>query len=188
MSPARLVALAGVSGAGKDAAAAHLAARHGFVRLALADPLKETMMELFGLTREQLWGEGRNVPDPRLGHAPRALYQRFGEACREIDPEVWLRPFRKRVTELLSAGESVVCTDLRTHAEHRMARELGGSVWLLRRPGAGAPGAMALDRTETELTSAEESTFDAVIWNDGSLGLLSDRLDHTLATTGRGTL
>jgi len=180
MSGARLVALAGVSGAGKDMAAGYLAERHGFRRVAIADPLKEAMTALFGLTREQLWGDARNLPDPRLGRAPRELYQQFGRACREIDPEVWIRAFRGRAAELLDAGERVVCTDLRTLAELRVVRELGGCAWLLRRPRAGAPGALALDATETELAMADEGWFDAVIRNDGTPAVLHHRLDRAL--------
>ena len=183
MSAARLLALAGVSGAGKDVAASHLASRHGFQRVALADPLKDVMMELFGLTREQLWGELRNTPDPRLGRAPRELYQRFGRACREIDAEVWVRIFRRRVDELLRAGANVVCTDVRTVAELRAVRELGGSAWLLRRPGAGAPGAMSLDSTETELPDLGDECFDAVVWNDGDPKQLFRRLDLLISET-----
>jgi hypothetical protein len=178
MSGPGLVALAGVSGAGKDSAARYLAERHGFRRVAIADPLKETMMALFALTREQLWGDARNLPDPRLGRAPRELYQQFGRACREIDPDVWIRGFRARAAELLGGGERVVCTDLRTLAELRMVRELGGSAWLLRRPSAGAPGALAFDATETELGAVEEGRFDSVIWNDGTPAMLHHRLDQ----------
>jgi hypothetical protein len=181
MIGARLVALAGVSGAGKDAAASYLTERHGFRRVAIADPLKDAMMALFGLTREQLWGDARNLPDPRLGRSPRELYQQFGHSCREIDPDVWIRGFHARVVDLLSAGERVVCTDLRLLAELRLVRELGGSAWLLRRPSAGAPGAMRLDATETELATMDEAAFDAVIQNDESLATLHCRIDLALA-------
>jgi hypothetical protein len=187
MSGARLVALAGLSGAGKDTSAGYLGERYGFRRVAIADPLKEAMMTLFGLTPEQLWGNARNVPDPRLGRAPRELYQQFGRACREVDPDVWIRGFRARAAELLGAGDRVVCTDLRTLAELRMVRELGGSVWLLRRPSAGVPGAMGLDATETELAAADESLFDTVIWNDWTPEMLHHRLDQALRCTGGPT-
>ena len=183
MSAGVLVCLAGVSGAGKDTAGEYLVRRHGFRRVAMADPLKETMMGLFGLTREQLWGDARNVPDPRLGRAPRELYQRFGAACREIDPEVWIRAFRHRVETIVrDGGGRVVCTDLRTLAELRAASDLGGAVWLLERTGAGAPGAMALDATETELAKAPRETFDRAIRNDGSLTDLHRQIDDALRT------
>lgn len=66
--------------------------------------------------------------------APREIYQRFGQACAALDPGVWIRPFRLRVGALLAAGSRVVCTDLRTSAELRAARDMGGIVWPARGP------------------------------------------------------
>jgi len=179
----RLICLAGVSGSGKDAAGAYLAERHAFQRVAFADPLKDVMAEIFGLTREQLWSDERNIPHPRLGRAPRELYQEFGRACRKIDPDVWIRKFRERLHGLLGTGRSVVCTDLRTLAELRSVKEMGGTAWLIERPGAGAPGRMALDATETELARVPRDVFDRLIRNDGtSLEHLHRSLDNALAT------
>jgi len=180
-STGRFICLAGLSGAGKDTAGGLLIEHHGFERVAIADPLKTVMMTLFELTPEQLWGGLRNVPDARLGRAPRELYQRFGQVCAEIDPAVWLRPFRARVTELMRAGRQVVCTDLRTSAEWQAARELGARIWLVSRPGAGAPGALAQDRTERDVAGFEHARFDAVIQNDGTLAALHARLRAALA-------
>ncbi|HET7462267.1 MAG TPA: hypothetical protein VFJ82_13525 [Longimicrobium sp.] len=177
-----LISLAGVSGAGKDTAGAYLAERHGYVRVAVADPMKELMMRLFGLSREQLWGDERNVPCARLGRPPRELYQQFGRACREIDADVWVKAFRHTVHERLARSERVVCTDVRMLAEARVVRELGGSVWHLRRAGAGAPGALSLDATETEVVAGFDG-FDAVIDNDGSVADLHTRLDEVLAAS-----
>jgi hypothetical protein len=179
-APGTLLCLAGVSGAGKDTAGEYLHARLGFTRVAIADALKRTMMLLFGLTESQLWGDERNVADRRLGRAPRALYQEFGEACVRIDPEVWLRPFRAEVDALLREGRNVVCTDLRTMNELRAAKELGGAVWLLRRQGAGAPSTMARHRTETELAGAPADFFDQVIDNDGTMAALHERIDRAV--------
>jgi hypothetical protein len=177
----RFICLAGVSGAGKDTVGGFLTTHQGFERVAIADPLKHTMMALFGLTAEQLWGDARNVPDPRLGRAPRELYQRFGQVCVELDPDVWLRPFRARVLELIQAGRDVVCTDLRTAAEWEAARKLGARIWLVRRPGAGAPGAMASDRTEREVAGLDPSRFDVIVENTGTMEELYSRVLTALA-------
>ena len=122
----------------------------------------------------------RNVVDPRLGRAPRELYQRFGQVCVELDPEVWLRPFRLRVEALLATGSHVVCTDLRTSGEWRAARQLGAAIWRVERSGAGAPGALASHSTERELTEAARSDFDAVLLNEGSLDALFEQVEHQL--------
>lgn len=178
---ARFVCLTGMSGSGKDAAGAHLLERHGFLRLALADPLKAAVMSLFDLSHDQLWGDRRNLPDARLGIAPREIYQQFGAACRAIDPDVWIRPFRREVDRIIEGGARVVCTDLRTGAEMAMARALGAEVWRLERPGAGAPGTLAEDSTETELPGLPGEAFDRVIRNVGTLADLYATLDTLLA-------
>ena len=67
---ARLVALVGVSGSGKDTVAAHLGTR-GFTRVAVADPIKRAMQQVFDLTDEQLWESERDVVARRLGCTPR---------------------------------------------------------------------------------------------------------------------
>jgi hypothetical protein len=180
-SAGKLVCLAGVSGAGKDTAGARLVERHGFERVAIADPMKAVMMTLFNLSPDDLWGASRNAVHPHLGRPPRELYQRFGRACVEIDPEVWLRPFCARVGAILKRGGRVVCTDLRTNEELDAARSLGSVVWLIRRSRAGAPGAMARDATETAMASADRSAFDEVIDNDGTLDALYARIERLLA-------
>ena len=181
MSAAGFVCLAGVSGAGKDTAGLHLQERHGFERVAVADPLKEAVASLFGVTRRQLWGDERDKFDPRLGRTPRELYQWFGRACVEADPEVWIRRFRTRVREIIVRGGRAVCTDLRTRGEFETVRSFGGVVWLIERSGAGAPGAAATHTTETELAGAERRLFAKVIRNDGTLEDLPASLDEALS-------
>lgn len=172
-----LVAFVGRSGSGKDAAAGHLV-EAGFVRVAVADPLKRAMESLFDLDKEQLWGEGRNRVDARLGATPRELYQRFGDACRAIDADVWLRPWRREIEERIAAEDRVVCSDLRTTPELAAIRRMGGIVIRLRRREAGAPGAAGLHHTETELAAVEDQCFDAVIDNDSDLASLFERIDE----------
>jgi hypothetical protein len=178
------ICLAGASGAGKDTLGGMLVREHGFQRIAFADPLKMAMMLLFQLGPEQLWGEERNVPDARLGRAPRELYQRFGQACVEVDPEVWIRPFRAKVESLRRQGGRVVCTDLRTPAEWETARQLGARLWLIVRPGAGAPGAMGQHPTERGVAAFGTERFDHVLQNDGSLEELRERLGRALSAPG----
>jgi len=172
----RLVAFSAPSGSGKDEAAGHLVKR-GYRRVAIADTLKQVMHSLFDLDDEQLWGRERNVVDDRLGATPRELYQRFGDACRAIDPEVWLRPWRREIERRLLAGERVVCSDIRTKAELGIVTALGGTRIRLRRPDAGAPGNAAAHHTETELHDVADESFEAVIDNDADLATLFARID-----------
>ena len=175
-----LVALAGPSGAGKDAAAAYLVRRHGFRRIAVADPLKRWVQEIFGLDRDALWGDGRDRRDPRLGRTPREVYQRFGDACRDIDERVLVRALRTRVTRAVASGRRVVCPDVRTVEEIAAIREMGGRVYRILRVGSGAPGDAGRHRTETDVAALPLTDFDGVLHNDGALPDLHRALDRLL--------
>jgi hypothetical protein len=62
-----LIGITGRAGAGKDSAADVLVKEFGFIRVALADPLKRICKEVFDFTDDQLWGSSdkRNEADPR---------------------------------------------------------------------------------------------------------------------------
>lgn len=65
-----------IAGAGKDTAADRLVAKHKFVRIGLADPLKRICQDVFQFSDEQLWGPShmREAVDKR--------YPRGSEAYR----------------------------------------------------------------------------------------------------------
>jgi len=63
----KIVGISGQLGSGKDSAADRLVDEFGFVKVALADPLKRYAFRVFDFTEQQLWGpsEFRNTPDGR---------------------------------------------------------------------------------------------------------------------------
>lgn len=63
----KLIGVCGMAGSGKDTFADFLVRDHGWVKIALADPLKRFCQEVFDFSDEQLWGpsEKRNAPDRR---------------------------------------------------------------------------------------------------------------------------
>jgi hypothetical protein len=102
-----IIGVSGKAGSGKDTVADHLVKEYGFVKVALADPMKRFCMEAFDFTEEQLWGksENRNAPDMRYpwdstrevdgwGHSyltPRYALQQLGtEWGRNCYPDVWV--------------------------------------------------------------------------------------------------
>ena len=62
-----IIGLCGVAGSGKSTVADFLVRDHGFVSIALADPIKRAAKDWFAFTDRQLWGpsEARNEPDRR---------------------------------------------------------------------------------------------------------------------------
>lgn len=62
-----IVGVTGQAGAGKDEVAARLVEDHDYVQMALADPIKRFILEVFEFDKVQLWGpsSARNAFDPR---------------------------------------------------------------------------------------------------------------------------
>lgn len=62
-----LLGIVGRAGSGKDTIADLLVRDHSYVKIALADPIKRTLREIYAFTDYQLWGpsSARNAPDPR---------------------------------------------------------------------------------------------------------------------------
>jgi hypothetical protein len=62
-----IIGISGKANSGKDTAADYLAKQYKFTKVALADPLKRFVMEVFDFSEEQLWGssEKREEPDKR---------------------------------------------------------------------------------------------------------------------------
>jgi hypothetical protein len=90
-----IIGISGKAGVGKDTATDLLVERFGFVKVALADPLKRICKEVFAFTDEQLWGssEKRNAPDERYLNelTPRLALQKLGtEWGRECYENVWI--------------------------------------------------------------------------------------------------
>lgn len=80
-----IIGLCGQAGAGKDTVADFLVKNHGFVKVALADPLKRICREVFDFSDEQLWGPSseRNKPDERYSRK-RIIGPPFGEGSFDI--------------------------------------------------------------------------------------------------------
>ncbi|WP_406087435.1 hypothetical protein [Kitasatospora purpeofusca] len=142
------IALIGRARSGKDTAASVLR-EYGYVRLALADPLKHMAYDIDPVVGTQMLGV--NAPAPvRLADAvdrygweevkdrfpeARRLLQRLGTEGirRHVDPDFW-------ITRCLRAAAAmcgpVVVTDVRFTNEVDVLRAAGFAVWFIDRGGA----------------------------------------------------
>lgn len=112
--------------AGKDTLARFLVERHGFIRLAYADKLKDVVCDLFRFNDEQREGSLKEVVDPRYGFTPRHAFQIVGtEHMRSLYPKVWTDYlFLSQIPQLVAQGhEKFAITDLRFENEHLEAIE-----------------------------------------------------------------
>lgn len=75
MDAGLIIGISGVAGSGKDTTADVLVRQHGFVKVAMADPLKRICKDVYDFSNDQLWGPSsmRNAPDWRYARTPEAL-------------------------------------------------------------------------------------------------------------------
>jgi len=128
-----IVYILGEAHSGKSEAARYLCRKHNLIEIALADPMKRFLMELYGFTEEQLWGPSgmRNLPDPRFPKdvpsfdtgdsfeadrhgiadpgeiecmSPREACQKLGGAMRSVWPDTWVRKLFETFKELERGG------------------------------------------------------------------------------------
>lgn len=179
----------GRAGSGKDSAAARLVSRYQFVRVAFADPLKESALRLdpivgaegtscgalpirlSDVVRRYGWDRAKNS-NPEV----RRTLQRLGETVRADDPDFWLRMALDKVATADRWGLPVVVSVVRYANEADALRATGALLVRIERPGATAGGEAARHVSELDLAAYPA---DVTVTNAGSLDelyALTDRL------------
>lgn len=105
-----ILGVMGQARAGKDTLADYLVAKYGFVRIALADPIKRIVMDLYQMSEEQLWGDDKEKPDLRYALpngggflTPRVACQIIGtEVVRSLYPDTWVDVFKRSADAVLA--------------------------------------------------------------------------------------
>ena len=176
------IALTGKMRSGKDTVAHHLYIRHGFDRVAFGTELKKNAHAVFPWISEH--------------SKPRALYQKFGQLMREIDPNVWVKHAERAVNGAIdfrvntgAERVGVVITDLRQQNEYEWARANGFTIIRVTAPDdvrIGRAVAANDDFTLHDLTHETELAIDGFavdyeIVNDGSVDDLKAKVDAIMS-------
>lgn len=163
------IALVGKAGVGKDTLAAYAEAVYGFKKFAFADALKRFDQELFGPT------EGKN----------RKRLQEFGQFCRSIDPDVWVKQLHKKLSHY---GGHTIITDVRQWNELKYCQDNGfvivkivadDLVRLGRMKKRGDQFTLEDLNHETE-TQMDSFPFDYFVDNNGDFHSLSTQFDYII--------
>lgn len=166
-----LVAFTGPAGSGKSTAAEYLIAKHGFVRVRFAGPLKD-MMRAIGLGEAEIEGHLKEVPSPILmGRTPRHAMQALGtEWGRDlIHPNFWISLWQRTACDVLDHGGRVVVDDCRFDNEAVALRSIGGVIYRLEDRGGISGG---------HVSEAQTVVADGIISNAGSVADLHGALDR----------
>ncbi|MBE3649172.1 nucleoside/nucleotide kinase family protein [Paenibacillus polymyxa] len=182
------IGLIGRLRSGKDEVARYLADNYGYTQFSFGDELKRYAHELFG--------------EPAPDEKPRELYQWFGQAVRERDPDIWVRKcfeaIERYAVEKRSLARyfreiprplSAVISDVRQPNEYAALQSAG---YVLIR--VEAPDAVRIDRAiksgdvfnyadlvhDTE-TALDGYAADFTVDNSGSLDKLHAQIDEIVA-------
>lgn len=133
MTQLRVLAICGQKQVGKNTAADSIRRwgtkkGHEIVELALAEPIKRCVADLFGFSNDQVNGDKKETPDPRWENkTPRSIIQFFGTEMmqfklQELLPDVgrlfWCKSLIERIKALPATVTLVVITDLRFRHEY----------------------------------------------------------------------
>lgn len=169
-----IIGIAGHARHGKDTTADFIVRHYGFKKNALADVMKEAMHVVFGWDDRYLYGDLKDVIDPRFGISPRHALQSFGtqwgqwELSRYDDfasitgRKLWVNSLLNRVQ-----GD-VVISDVRFPHEAEAIKERGGIIVMIRRTG------YPVDSSHESERSVEDIRPDYVIRNGSTLEALED--------------
>jgi hypothetical protein len=159
-----LIGLIGKARAGKDTFARRLVEKHGYQRIAFADPLKAVALAIDPIVVQGDYTDPVFSPTLRLAQAVdeygwdvakeqipevRRFLQHLGAAMREkVRADLWLNLAMREVD---ARTTPVVITDVRYRNEAEAIAARGGKLVRIVRPGAGAGDANATHASETEL-------------------------------------
>ena len=167
-----LIGLIGKKRTGKDTFAAVLMEKHGYERVAFADPLRQAALELDpivgtfplnaeGITRVREWRLSDVIDsigwEKAKDYVPevRRILQRFGtEAIRKIDDDFWIRAAFAKIDAAREVGSPVVVTDVRYPNEADAIRDAGGYIVRITRD---LPGDADTHASETALDGYREN-------------------------------
>lgn len=203
-----IVGVHGHARTGKDTIAAHLVAKHGYVRKSFADPMRDALYRLNPVvgadTKGRLWRLAEVVDDIGWDEAKavfdgeiRRLLQVFGtEIGREWDEDFWVdrgltgiaAPAKPGWPESLEwaaqPDRGYVFSDVRFENEVRAIQEFAPYSLLIKvgRPGYGPINSHKSDR------GLPDAMFDVVIDNDGTLDDLHTKADEAVENWSKGWL
>lgn len=119
----RNLAFIGPQGSGKTAIAMLLLEHQDYVRLSIADPIRNIVRDAYGSADKSTEYRVRTYDGTEM-ITGRELLQDVGAALRKIDLDFWLRQFHRRYTDVVNSGKLVVVDDVRLDHEVRYLQHI----------------------------------------------------------------
>lgn len=184
----KLIGIIGKKQSGKDTIADYLVQNHGFIKYSYAFPLKNGAMEIFGFTKEQVYGDLKDVVDSEWGVTPRKVLQIMGTELFQYDlqkyiPEfanigrsIWVKRFSQWYKN--NNDKDVIIADVRFKHEVDGILQNGGEIWkVIRIPYIFEKDVHA---SEVELDNIDEKFINYIIINDDDLDSLYKKISEKI--------
>ena len=126
-----IIGFMGLAGAGKTTAARAIQSCFPInsVILPFAAPLKTAVRDLFKFSPEQMYGDHKEIIDPRWGVSPRQVLQKLGTDCvrNMIKKDFWVCRMREEIRNLATNKFSplIIIDDVRFKDEAGLVLEEG---------------------------------------------------------------
>ena len=117
----KIVVLCGPKRCGKDTAADYLRNNHGYIKVAIADNLKQACQIMFNLSKDQVEHGEKDIIDGRYGVTPRNILQFMGtevmqykinELIPTLGRTLWINTLIDQMNTLYKHAK-IVITDMR---------------------------------------------------------------------------
>lgn len=148
-------------------------------KYSFATPLKDGVIQLFGLTRQQVEDPIlKQVKDPFWNLSPRQIMQCYGSAMREsFGPDFWVKSLERYLKQPENKYTNFCIPDVRYKEEALKIHELGG---LLVRVDRDIPFDVEVDTHQSEVDLDSFYEWDEILDNTGSHQYLYDQIDQML--------
>lgn len=168
----KIIMMSGWAGSGKDTTADYLVQNKGYIRMAFADALKDTVAKTRNIPREWM-----NTHEGKVrvvnGKTVREYLIEDGQEAREKDPAVWVKVVAENI-KTLPNDSCIVISDWRLPNEYTILKELFDNVVRVRVNRFKEPPIN--DYTEIAL---DKEPFELVLENTGTREEFIRVLDNT---------
>ena len=183
-----IVGLVGQRRVGKDTVADYMCSRMSFRKIAVADPLKKIVREIFDFTEAQVNGPEKETVDESWGISPRIAMQFvgtdmfrdvLGNKFPSIGDNIWAMHLARQLAPRV-APLHIVVSDIRFPNEARVIRDAGGFLIGIKRHRdrvGSDPDTVGAHASETQ---SETIVADYNIVNDSSFADLFAAVDHIM--------
>ena len=173
----KLIGLAGLARSGKSETAKFLKHKHHFLETSFAAPIRNCVANILGINLDTLEAT-KDTQQAGFDHTARTMMQTLGTEWGRnmVQEDLWLVSLQNRIKyqRARSGATDIVVSDVRFENEAQMVRDLGGTIWHIRRPE------VLMDSTHASERGIVFYPGDQVLLNDGTIGALYAKADALL--------